>query len=241
MFLLSSFPLLLLSVVTASCSEKGICEEASKTCHVVTCASPGMNGLPGPKGEKGETGQGLRGLQGPPGKLGPAGNPGPPGLPGIKGTKGDPGHSSDYDSSLAASEREALRSELRRVNTYLTFSLGKKVGKKLFLSSGEIMTFERGKVLCAQNGASMATPQNDAENTAIQNVAKDECFLGITDEVTEGKFVDLTGRPQTYTRWNDGEPNDTGSNEDCTILLKSGKWNDVTCSSSFLVVCEFPI
>ncbi|XP_004369948.1 mannose-binding protein C [Trichechus manatus latirostris] len=237
MFLFSSLPLLLLSVMTACCSEN--CEEVQKTCHMITCGSPGINGLPGAKGEKGEPGQGLRGLQGPPGKLGPAGNPGPPGVPGVMGPKGDPGENSHYDGDLPASETEALRSELDRIKQWLIFSLGKKVGKKLFFTSGEKMPFERVKAVCAQYRGSVATPRNAEENTAIQNVAKDEAFLGITDEETEGQFVDLTGRHLTYSNWSNDEPNNAG-NEDCVMLLSDGKWNDISCSVSHLAVCEFP-
>ncbi|XP_003409074.1 mannose-binding protein C [Loxodonta africana] len=238
MFLFSSLPLLLLSVMTASCSET--CEEVQKTCHVVACGSPGINGLPGTKGEKGEPGQGLRGLQGPPGKLGPQGPPGLPGLQGVMGPKGDPGKNSDYDSGLAASERQALRSELDRIKQWLIFSLGKKVGKKVFLTNGEKTTFGRVKALCAQYQGSVATPMNAEENAAIQNVAKGETFVGITDEATEGQFVDLTGRSVTFVNWNNGEPNDADNSEDCVMLLKDGKWNDISCSQSFVAVCEFP-
>ncbi|XP_006880454.1 PREDICTED: mannose-binding protein C-like [Elephantulus edwardii] len=230
-FLFSSLPLLLLSVITASCSEKEACE-VPKTCHVVACGSPGLNGLPGTKGEKGEPGEALRGLQGPPGKVGPQGIPGPPGKQGEKGLKGDPGESSG--NILAA-----LQLELNRINKWLTFSLGKKVGKKIFLSNGEKLPFDRVRTLCAHYQASVATPMSAEENSAILQVAKEEAFLGITDEVTEGQFLDLTGRRVTYTNWNDGEPNDANS-EDCVVLLRDGKWNDASCSSSFKVVCEFP-
>uniref|UniRef100_A0A8I3W9H7 Mannose-binding protein C n=2 Tax=Callithrix jacchus TaxID=9483 RepID=A0A8I3W9H7_CALJA len=225
MSLFPSLPLLLLSVLVASYSETVTSEDAQKTCPtVIACSSPGINGFPGKdgrdgtKGEKGEPGQGLRGLQGPPGKLGPPGNPGPSGSPGAKGQKGDPGASPG-----------------------VTFSLGKQVGKKLFLTNGETMTFDKVKALCAQFQASVATPMNQAENTALQSLVKEEAFLGITDEETEGQFVDLTGRRLTYTNWNKGEPNNADSREDCVVLLRSGGWNDVPCSSSHLVICEFPV
>ncbi|XP_076981405.1 mannose-binding protein C [Tamandua tetradactyla] len=244
MSLFLSLPFLLLSVVTASCSETEICENVPKTCPVVACGSPGNNGLPGrdgrdgTKGEKGEPGQGLRGLQGPPGKVGPSGIPGPLGLSGAKGQKGDPGVSPD--SVLAASEIESLRSEVERIKNWVTFSLGRKVGKKLFLSFGEKMTFDRVKALCARFQASVATPKNAAENAAIHSVAKEEAFLGITDEAKEGEFVDLMGIRQTYQNWNRGEPNNANSGEQCVVMLKDGKWNDITCSDSFIAVCEFP-
>nr|XP_015003044.2 mannose-binding protein C isoform X1 [Macaca mulatta] len=248
MSLFLSLTLLLLSVVATSYSETVTCEDSQKICPaVIACNSPGINGFPGKdgrdgtKGEKGEPGQGLRGLQGPPGKLGPPGNPGSSGSPGPKGQKGDPGESPDCESSLAASERKALQTEMARIKKWLTFSLGRQVGNKFFLTNGEMMTFDKVKALCAEFQASVATPRNAAENRAIQNLIKEEAFLGITDENTEGEFVDLTGNKLTYTNWNDGEPNNAGSNEDCVLLLKNGKWNDIPCSSSHLALCEFPI
>ncbi|XP_075866117.1 mannose-binding protein C isoform X1 [Microcebus murinus] len=224
MSLFLSLPLLLLSVMAACYSEAVTSEDIQKTCPVIACGTPGINGFPGKdgrdgfKGEKGEPGQGLRGLQGPPGKAGPAGNSGAPGLPGAKGQKGDPGK-----------------------NPGLTFSLGKRVGQKIFLTNGEKMTFDRVKALCAQFQGSMAIPRNAEENTAIQNLIGEAALLGITDEETEGQFVDLTGSRVTYTNWNNGEPNNVGSGEDCVVLLTNGMWNDIPCSSPFLAVCEFPL
>lgn len=109
------------------------------------------------------------------------------------------------------------------------------------MTSGEKMTFDQVKALCAQFQGSMATPLNEEENKAIQNVAPEGAFLGITDTQTEGHFVDLTGRAVTYQNWNNNEPNDAGPGEDCVIILTEGTWNDVTCSYSSLAVCEFPV
>lgn len=118
--------------------------------------------------------------------------------------------------------------------------MGKKVGKKFFLTNGETMSFNRVKALCAQFQASVATPMNAEENKAIQRIASSRhVFLGTTDEETEGHFVDLSGRGLTYKNWKAGEPNDGARGEDCVMLLEDGMWDDISCSSSFLAVCEF--
>lgn len=65
MSLFPSLPLLLLSVVTTSCSETESCENVQKTCPVITCGSPGINGFPGKDGR-----DGAKGEKGEPGKLG---------------------------------------------------------------------------------------------------------------------------------------------------------------------------
>ncbi|XP_004765355.2 mannose-binding protein C [Mustela putorius furo] len=243
MLLFSSLPVLL-CVLTAANSEAEISGDAQKSCSVVTCAIPGRDGRDGPKGEKGEPGQGLRGLQGPPGKLGPPGNvgaPGVPGAPGPKGPKGDHGDSSVAEMILANLDREitSLKSELDHVKKLLTFSVGKKTGKKFYVTNGEEMTFSKVKALCAELQGTVASPRNAEENKAIQDVAKSTAFLGITDEVTEGQFMYVTGESVTYSNWNTGEPNDA-SGEDCVTILEDGLWNDISCSIPHLAVCEFP-
>ncbi|XP_043332184.1 mannose-binding protein A-like isoform X2 [Cervus canadensis] len=247
MFLFSSLPVLL-CVVTATFSNAKVGEDAQKTCPVVACAIPVTNGTPGrdgrdgPKGEKGEPGQGLRGSQGPPGKMGPPGNIGNPGLPGPRGHKGDRGDSSVAEAKLASLEGQIrnLQSELDRVKKLQTFSLGKKSGKKLYVTNGEKMPFSSVKALCTALGATVATPKNAEENKAIQDMAPDTAFLGITDEATEGQFMYVTGGRLGYSNWKKDEPNDHGSGEDCVLLLRDGLWNDISCSSSFLAICEFP-
>ncbi|XP_022446711.1 mannose-binding protein A-like isoform X3 [Delphinapterus leucas] len=200
MFPFLSLPVLLLCVATASCSETKACEDAQKTCPVVTCGIPVTNGTPGrdgrdgPKGEKGEPGPGLRGLQGPPGKMGPQGNIGNPGLPGQKGHKGDRGDSSVAEAKLADLEGQirSLKSQLDYVKKLQSFSLGKKSGKMLYVTNGEKMPFSKVKALCAELGATVATPKNAEENKAIQDMAPDIAFLGITDErerLTLGKCL----------------------------------------------------
>uniref|UniRef100_A0A671FUV8 C-type lectin domain-containing protein n=2 Tax=Rhinolophus ferrumequinum TaxID=59479 RepID=A0A671FUV8_RHIFE len=224
------------------------CDDAQKTCSVITCGIPVTNGTPGrdgrdgPKGEKGEPGQGLRGMQGPPGKLGPPGNACPRGLHGPKGQKGDRGDSSVAETKLANLEREirSLKSELDHTKKLLTFSLGRKSGKKLYVTNGEKMPFSKVKALCTELQATVATPKNAEENKAIQDVAKDDAFLGITAEVTEGTFEYVTGGRLAYSNWKKSEPNDYDSKEDCVSLPKEGPWNEVSCSSSYLAVCEFP-
>ncbi|XP_008848050.1 mannose-binding protein A-like [Nannospalax galili] len=234
--------LVLLLYVGASSSESKICEDTLKTCSVIACGTPGRDGRDGLKGEKGEPGQGLRGLQGPPGKLGPPGNVGAPGSPGLRGQKGDRGDSSAAEAKLVNLETEirTLKSELEHIKKLQAFSLGKKSGKKLFMTNGEKMPFSKVKALCTELRGTVATPRNAEENKAIQDVAKDNAFIGITDEITEGQFKYVTGGTLTYSNWKKDEPNNYGGGEDCAIILKEGIWNDISCNTPFLAVCEFP-
>ncbi|EPQ11173.1 Mannose-binding protein A [Myotis brandtii] len=146
------------------------------------------------------------------------------------------------ETKLANLERElrSLEAVLDRIKKLQTFSLGKRSGKKLYVPNSEKMPFSKVKALCAELQATVATPKNAEENKAIMDLANDHAFLGITDEATEGQFVYVTGGRLTYSNWKKDEPNDFGSGEDCVILLKDGIWNAVSCSYSFVAVCEFP-
>lgn len=150
-----------------------------------------------------------------------------------------------YSRSLYPEKHLGLRLKMSHCHSHfpvlgLIFAQGKQVGKKLYLTNGKKMSFNGVKALCAQFQASVATPTNSRENQAIQELAGTEAFLGITDEYTEGQFVDLTGKRVRYQNWNDGEPNNADSAEHCVEILKDGKWNDIFCSSQLLAVCEFP-
>lgn len=118
--------------------------------------------------------------------------------------------------------------------------MGKKSGKKFFVSNHEAMPFPKVKALCAGLRGTVAIPRNAEENKAIREVAKGNAFIGITDEVTEGQFMYVTGGRLTYSNWKKNEPNDYGSGEDCVVIVDDGVWNDISCQSSFIAVCEFP-
>jgi len=55
-------------------------------------------------------------------------------------------------------------------------------------------------------------------------------WIGLSDARTEGTFEWLDGSPVTFTKWNVGEPNDWGSNEDCAEINAAGGMNDNNCS-----------
>ncbi|KAM6265358.1 LOW QUALITY PROTEIN: pulmonary surfactant-associated protein D [Spheniscus humboldti] len=224
-------------------------EEKIYSCPVIQCSAPAVNGLPGrdgrdgPKGERGEPG-GLRGLQGFPGKAGPLGIKGALGPQGEKGKKGERGIvvTDDLQRQVTALETkvQVLEAELNRYKKAWILKNMKSIGKKKFVSTGKDDTFDNGKPLCAKAGSALASPRNEAENTALEDLirASKQAYTGISDEQTEGRFMYRNGGAVTYRNWNAGEPNNLKNG--CAVIQDSGKWNDVNCSNSrALIICEF--
>ncbi|XP_067308484.1 hexose-binding lectin 4 [Pseudorasbora parva] len=197
----------------------------------------GRDGFPGPKGEKGDPGVGA---QGPPGKIGPIGVVGP------KGDKGNPGlPGSAVQSPLVIqlqSDVTYLTDRLTAVEKVLGFRIFRKVGQKYYVSNGLNGTFEKAQRFCSDAGAKIVLPRNEDENevlTALQAALESTyVYVGATDRQKEGHFVDMSNQPLTYTNWKKNEPNDFKGAEDCTVIYKTGVWNDINCNSVWHVVCE---
>ncbi|XP_036452395.1 mannose-binding protein C-like [Colossoma macropomum] len=229
-------------------SEAGAPQTLSCPASAGVPGTPGHNGLPGrdgrdgrdgaagPKGEKGEPGLSV---QGPPGKAGPAGSPGP------QGPKGDPGSSGAPHSGLISSVQEELRSLTARLSLLekaASFSVFIRVGQKYYVSDGLTKTFSEGTAFCQNVGGKLALPRNQEENRKLSGVLQifnlPYVFIGGNDQVAEGLYVDEEKRPLDFLKWNEGEPNSYGGNEDCVVLKKNEFWFDTSCEKSFLIVCE---
>ncbi|NXN72684.1 MBL protein, partial [Himantopus himantopus] len=216
-------------------------EEKIYSCPVIQCSAPAVNGLPGRDDPK----EGLRDLQGFPGKLGLPGINGDLGPQGEKGEKGEHGIAvtDDLQRQVTALETkvQVWEAELNRHKKALILKNIKSIGIKIFVSTGKEDTFDNGKSLCTRAGSAVASPRNEAENTALKDLIRPskQTYMGISDEQTEGKFLYLNGGAVTYTNSNAGEPNNL-KNEDCAVIQDSGKCNDVNCSNSRAsIICEF--
>ncbi|XP_051780463.1 mannose-binding protein A-like isoform X2 [Erpetoichthys calabaricus] len=209
--------------------------------------SPGPPGLKGDKGERGER------VVGPPGKAGPAGQNGVKGEQGHKGEKGQvgqkgdpgvvgiPGQSADMRRiAQLETEIQALKTTISNLEKRMQFIYWSKHGQKRFGTKNDQLTFDDGVKLCKEASGEIAMPANAGENAALMKLVKSsEAYLGLNDRVKEGRFEDVSGNPVTFTNWKSGEPNNYNGNEDCSIITSDGIWNDVPCSRSYTIICQF--
>ncbi len=106
-------------------------------------------------------------------------------------------------------------------------------------------TWTAAQSACATYGYHLATVTSTVEDNWILSVANATYvsttdgfwWIGLNDRASEGAWVWEDGTPVTYTRWNAGEPNNSGD-EDCTQLLWGTHWNDWPCGLVSTYVCE---
>lgn len=100
------------------------------------------------------------------------------------------------------------------------------------------MPFLSARRLCIAMGAGVVVPLSAQENNDILtlvDVVDPDCpravndafmWLGATDKVQEGQWVDDEGHRLTYTNWYSTQPNG-GTRENSLVMTRSGFWQDL--------------
>lgn len=92
--------------------------------------------------------------------------------------------------------------------------------------------------LCSHHDMTFVTFASNAEADEYLKL-NIEHWVGISDQAVEGSFRNYDGKSDSVSSllwWNSGEPNNYNGNEDC-VQLKSNRYNDNTCTTSFKVAC----
>ncbi|MCA9539986.1 MAG: C-type lectin domain-containing protein, partial [Myxococcales bacterium] len=73
------------------------------------------------------------------------------------------------------------------------------------------VAWEQAQARCQALGAELASVQSQEENDLLLTYADKgvSVFLGLNDREVEGEHVWSDGSPVEFTRWNEGEPNDS--------------------------------
>ena len=80
-------------------------------------------------------------------------------------------------------------------------------------------------------------PSSEVNTLLTTLITQSRCWIGFSDINSEGTFTWADGSGVTYTRWNSGEPNNSGGNEDCAELYSHSYWNDAPCTNG--IPCYF--
>ncbi|XP_066504450.1 tetranectin-like protein [Hoplias malabaricus] len=127
---------------------------------------------------------------------------------------------------------------------------GVKVHKKCYLAVEEPKHYHEANEDCIAQGGTLATPRNLKENKDIRDYAKyisqesKEFWIGVTDIVREGQYVDVNSMPISYFNWDRAKKEPTGGKrESCVVISLSaqGKWHDEVCRTLNKYICEYLI
>ncbi len=118
-------------------------------------------------------------------------------------------------------------------------------GGSVYMYCTTAATWTVGETACLSYDYDFLAVSDAAENAEINAQAflryGGKWWMGYNDVATEGTWVWANGDTATYTNWASGEPNNSGSNEDCAQLGRyypATTWNDEPCTASFRYICE---
>ncbi|HEU0035972.1 MAG TPA: lectin-like protein [Kofleriaceae bacterium] len=133
----------------------------------------------------------------------------------------------------------------------------RNAGPKTYLFCGVADTQPRVRIVCENEGFTLAAIGDTAENAFIRTTMDAthgnlDVFIGGSDQALEGTWLWPDGSgfwmgtsggaaiAGSYTNWDTFEPNNgSGTDEDCLIMLASGVWNDANCDPTMRAfVCE---
>jgi hypothetical protein len=102
-------------------------------------------------------------------------------------------------------------------------------------------TWTEARTLAMSIGGHLATITSAGEQAFITANVMTNAWIGLTDEITEGTFLWVTGEPFIYSNWLPGEPNDFGGDEDYAHFWINDVpfWNDWPGWFEILYLVEF--
>lgn len=169
------------------------------------------------------------------------------GDPGSKGPDGDPGLPCECAPiRRMIGEMDLLVAQLSSELKFIKNAVAgiKETESKLYLLVKEEKRFWDAQLYCQARGGHLAMPKDQVANAAIAAYIREEgvsrVYIGLNDVEREGLFTYVDSSPMsTFSAWRQGEPNNAYDQEDCTDLLSTGEWTDVSCSPTMYFVCEF--
>ncbi|XP_056678002.1 C-type lectin domain family 4 member G isoform X1 [Monodelphis domestica] len=95
--------------------------------------------------------------------------------------------------------------------------------------------WDKSQQNCAKEQAHLVIVNNLEEQTFLtQNTKGLGYWIGLTATRSRGRvngYIWIDGTKLTFSYWNEGEPNDSRKNENCIMILYSGRWNDAPCAN----------
>lgn len=123
----------------------------------------------------------------------------------------------------------------------MMFPTFRRIAKKFYATDGTFATLDEGVKLCSAAGGRLALPRSLEENEALVKIMtplSSLAYIGTTDRRDEGNFTDQDGANLTFTNWSSSQPDDYRGAQDCVIIDRYGTWDDNSCDTARLIICE---
>nr|XP_023014521.1 macrophage mannose receptor 1-like [Leptinotarsa decemlineata] len=114
--------------------------------------------------------------------------------------------------------------------------------------SKDRLTYSQATEACRNQSMKLVSIQtkekNDAINSVLQKSGANEYYWTSGNRIADEKtWIWPPSEKITYFNWDQGEPNNLRTHENCLEVFKSGtdtKWNDDPCDQKNLYICESP-
>jgi hypothetical protein len=105
----------------------------------------------------------------------------------------------------------------------------------------ENVSWDEARNECARMGGRLAVVRSQADNDFLAGLSRSHVWLGATDAGRKGTWRWVDGTALSYSNWEAGEPNDADGWEDCLMMTKYGKWNDLANHAGIIdgYICEW--
>jgi hypothetical protein len=108
-----------------------------------------------------------------------------------------------------------------------------------YRANGNSFTWTQAQAMCVADGTHLVVFQDDAERAMVTALLPgDNQWVGVTDRITLGTWLAVTGATATYLPWEPSEP-DLTADERCVAAKPSSfNYEDNDCLSGRRFVCE---
>nr|XP_033781043.1 C-type lectin domain family 4 member G-like isoform X2 [Geotrypetes seraphini] len=102
--------------------------------------------------------------------------------------------------------------------------------------STDLRNWEGAQEFCISKSSHLLIVEEDETRYLMDHTKSHNYWIGLSKKANGWTWVD--GSPLTFSKWNEGEPNNMQKREHCAEMYTSGKWNDHDCSFKKQWICE---
>lgn len=139
---------------------------------------------------------------------------------------------------------EVSESEEEPVLTPLTYT----PGEFEYLIGDQPVSQEVAEQACIEWNGSLASINSPQEAAEIYGMLEIDgfYFIGLNEQRQEGTWVNPDGSPFSYVQWEQGQPGNDSTDEDCVAVSHEGSrteennWHDLSCNYPSFYICKRP-